>query len=64
MHGPPTTFAERRYALVQRVFLSRKSTQALYLACQMQPPWFIALTYLGRVKQFYRRAGIKWPWKV
>ncbi len=63
MSIPPLTVAERRYALIQRVFLSRRSTVAIYLVSGIKPPWFIALTYLGRVKQFYRRAGLKWPWR-
>ena len=59
----PLTVADRRYALIQRIFLSRKSTLAIYIAYGIKPPWIIAFTYLSRLKQFYRRAGVKWPWE-
>lgn len=61
-HVPPLTPLQR-YALIQRAFLTRKSTRAFYTALAIKPPFFIAFTYLGRVKQFYRRTGQEWPWR-
>ncbi len=62
MAKPPLTDLQR-YALIQRVFLTRRGTRAMYAALDLKQPWFLALTYLGRVKQFYRRTGREWPWK-
>jgi hypothetical protein len=61
MDAPGLTTVQQ-YALVQRAFITRKTTRALYKALNVKPPFFLALTYLGRVKQFYRRTGRKWPW--
>jgi hypothetical protein len=52
----------QRYALVQRAFMTFKGTRLLYTAHGLKPPFFLALTYLGRIKQFYRRTGRKFPW--
>jgi hypothetical protein len=62
MEVPPLT-TEQKYAVIQRAFLSRKGTRAMYESLAIKPPCFMALTYLGRVKQFYRRTGMKWPWR-
>ena len=62
MNKPPLTTVQQ-YAIVQRAFMSRKCTLAIYRAFEVKPPWFLAVTYLGRVKQFYRRSGRKWPWR-
>ena len=64
MDKSPPLSTTQRYAALQRAFLTRKGTLAVYEAAGVKPPWILALTYLGRVKQFYRRAGLKWPWKV
>ncbi len=59
---PPLTAAQRIVAM-QRAFTTRRGTLAVYEAAKVKPPWILALTYLGRVKQFYRHAGIAWPWR-
>ncbi len=60
-HKPPHTTAQR-YAALQRAFLTRRGTLAVYEAAGVKPPCILAFTFLGRVKQFYKRAGIAWPW--
>jgi hypothetical protein len=60
MDKPPLTPLQR-HAVIQRAFMTFRGTRALYEACDVKQPWFLALTYLGRVKQFYRRAGLRWP---
>lgn len=60
--APPSSSTTQRTAALQRAFMTRKGTLAVYEAAKVKPPWILAFTYLGRVKQFYRRAGIAWPW--
>lgn len=56
--------ASHRYLALQRAFMTRKGTLAVYAAAGVKPPCILAFTFLGRVKQFYLRAGYEWPWKV
>ncbi len=60
MAGPPLTPLQQ-HAVIQRAFMSWRGTRAIYDAYGLPQPWFLAWTYLGRVKQFYRRSGKKWP---